>query len=310
MKYKITDNLHNQRIDKALSLLTGFSRSYIQKLISNKCIKINNEIIENQDLKITQEGIVEIQTLLNEKTDIVPKNIPIDIIYEDKYLMVINKQAGLTVHPGGGNYENTLVNALLYKNTNLSNISGCERPGIVHRLDKDTSGLMIIAKDNQTHYLLSKQLSERTISRKYYALVWNIPVKKEDSIKTFISRSRINRKKMCTNGNKIAITHYKVIKTFSNIASLLECKLETGRTHQIRLHLSHIGNSIIGDQTYGHNDRKIKKYIPLEIQHNIINRQALHAYYIRFTHPISQENIEFTAKIPDDIQNLIDMLIL
>ena len=237
----------------------------------------------------------------------------IRIFYEDKDLIVIDKPSGLTVHPGAGQKTSTLVDFLVNKyGKKLSNLSGIDRPGIVHRLDKDTSGLLLIARNNKTHKLLQDMFKKREINRLYYAIVWGLLQKNSGSFTMNIGRNPKNRKKFSIfqNGGKNAVTKYKVKKNFSNVASLIECKLLTGRTHQIRVHLSSSGNSIIGDKKYGKNKSKLIKNVDKSIANYIISfkRQALHAYFLSFIHPIKKEEIRIISKLPSDFNNLIEKL--
>ena len=237
----------------------------------------------------------------------------IRIFYEDKDLIVIDKPSGLTVHPGAGQKTSTLVDFLVNKyGKKLSNLSGIDRPGIVHRLDKDTSGLLLIARNNKTHKLLQDMFKKREINRLYYAIVWGLLQKNSGSFTMNIGRNPKNRKKFSIfqNGGKNAVTKYKVKKNFSNVASLIECKLLTGRTHQIRVHLSSSGNSIIGDKKYGKNKSKLIKNVDKSIANYIISfkRQALHAYFLSFIHPIKKEKIEIKSELPSNISSLIDKL--
>ena len=237
----------------------------------------------------------------------------IKILHEDKDLIVLNKPSNLSVHPGAGKESKTLVNFLLnHCSKNLSNLSGNDRPGIVHRLDKDTSGLMIVAKNNNTHELLQKKFEKREITRLYLAIVWGLLKKSNGSFTMNIGRNPKNRKKFSVfkEGGKTAITKYKVKKIFSNVASLIECKLMTGRTHQIRVHLSNSGNSIIGDNKYGKKKVKLLRNVDKALINDIISfkRQALHAYYLSFIHPIKNTRIELNSKLPSDFSNLINKL--
>ena len=237
----------------------------------------------------------------------------IKILHEDKDLIVLNKPSNLSVHPGAGKESKTLVNFLLnHCPKNLSNLSGNDRPGIVHRLDKDTSGLMIVAKNNNTHELLQKKFEKREITRLYLAIVWGLLKKSNGSFTMNIGRNPKNRKKFSVfkEGGKTAITKYKVKKIFSNVASLIECKLMTGRTHQIRVHLSNSGNSIIGDNKYGKKKVKLLRNVDKALINDIISfkRQALHAYYLSFIHPIKNTRIELNSKLPSDFSNLINKL--
>ena len=231
-------------------------------------------------------------------------NIKLDIIYEDEDIIVLNKQSGLTVHPGAGTNNDTLLNAVI---AHLGKIPYTNaRPGIVHRLDKDTSGLMVIAKNEQSHSFLSELLSNRKIKREYLAVVWGTLPNLQGTVKTNIAPKRSNKEMMCvtkTTG-KLAITHYSVKKIIGQ-ASLVKCTLETGRTHQIRVHMSHIGHSVVGDQVYGKNSSKSVKYAKNSDFIRNFNRQALHAHTLGLYHPKSKEYIEFVSDVPQDMQVLI-----
>ena len=238
----------------------------------------------------------------------------IKILHEDKDLIVLDKPSNLTVHPGAGKNTGTLVDFLTQKyGKNLSNLSGIDRPGIVHRLDKDTSGLLIVAKNNNVHNLLQEKFKKKEINRLYLAVVWGLMEKSSGKFSMNIGRNPKNRKKFSIfkNEGKSAITNYKVKRIFSNVASLIECKLFTGTTHQIRVHLSSAGNSIIGVKKYGKKKTKLLKNI---VDKSIINyitsfkRQALHAYYLSFIHPIKNINIEVNSKLPSDFNDLINKL--
>jgi len=311
--YQIAPDLAGARLDKALSsLMPSASRSRVQKAIKEAHVKLNNVIISDSDYKVKENDLIEITLMDPETLEIEQADIPLDIIFEDDDIIVINKPVGLTVHPGAGNHQNTLVNALIYYSCTLSDVGGDARPGIVHRLDKDTSGLMIIAKTNEAHVIVAAQIERRELIRKYKALVWGVLNPTRGRIENNIGRDRISRQKMAVvkSGGKIAITDYQTEAIFLNGAlSLIECKLNTGRTHQIRVHMSHKGHSIIGDQTYGKNNRKAKT-LSLDVQNTIADfkRQALHSYYLGFIHPTSNKFLEFTIDLPLDIIKIIDCL--
>jgi 23S rRNA pseudouridine1911/1915/1917 synthase len=263
IKFSVNMKNSGKRLDVFLTEnIDQFTRSFLKKLIENRQVKLNNEILLTPSTKVKYKDQILINLLENKTQDIVPKKIKLDIIYEDKDILVINKPKGMVVHPGAGNYKNTLVNALLYKyKKNLSDINGTLRPGIVHRIDKETSGLLVIAKNNLTHANLGNQFSKHTINRKYLCLSWGVVRPLNGKIKTLISRDRKNRQLMSVsdvNGKK-AITNYKTLKVFSikdiPKISLLECELETGRTHQIRVHLKYKGTSLLGDKQYGKKNR-------------------------------------------------------
>ena len=305
------------RLDKFLTNnLKDLSRSQIKKIIVSKNIKINKKLIIASSEKIKENDFIEVILPDKNTHDIKPKKINLNIIYEDKDIVVINKNSGLIVHPGAGNKDETLVNGLLYlyKN-NLSNLNGEFRPGIVHRIDKDTSGVIVVAKNNLAHSILSQQFSDHTIKRKYLALVWGVIRPLNGKINTLISRSKKNRQLMSVSERlgKKAITNYKTIKTFSSKEipkiSLIECILETGRTHQIRVHLAHIGNPLIGDKKYGKKKVKFKKINQKFDQIlSSFSRQALHAKSLGFIHPTKKKFVNFESNLPNDFKKMLDFL--
>tara|TARA_B100002051_G_scaffold248064_1_gene257710 strand:- start:394 stop:1374 length:981 start_codon:yes stop_codon:yes gene_type:complete len=305
------------RLDKFLTEnLKNLSRSQIKKIIVSKNIKINKKQIIASSEKIKENDLIEVNMPEIKTNYIKPKKINLDIIYEDEDIIVINKNSGLIVHPGAGNKDETLVNGLLYlyKN-NLSNLNGEFRPGIVHRIDKDTSGIIVVAKNNHAHALLSEQFSKHTISRKYVALVWGVIRPLNGKISTLISRSKKNRQLMSVSDRlgKKAVTNYKTIKTFSSKEipkiSLVECILETGRTHQIRVHLEYKGNPLVGDKKYGKKKTKFKK---INKKFNEIlssfSRQALHAKSLGFIHPTKKKFVNFDSRLPNDFKKMLDFL--
>ena len=317
IKFLIDDSSSGKRVDIFLSKnLNNFTRSYIKKLIGDKHLKINGISITSPSTRLKKLDKVVFELIQKSDDRVKPKKIKLDIVYEDKDILLIDKPKGMVVHPGAGNYENTLVNGLMYKyKNNLSNISGDLRPGIVHRIDKDTSGLLIIAKNNFSHSHLGRQFSEHTIKRKYQCLIWGIIRPLSGKIETLISRNKKNRKLMTTSdiSGKKAITNYKTIKVFNikNIpkVSLLECELETGRTHQIRVHLKFKGTSILGDKQYGKKNQKYKKVCEDFIKKlNSINGQALHAQTLEFEHPINNKILSFKTNLPDDFKKMLDFL--
>lgn len=306
----ITSAEDNERLDKALvALLEGFSRARVQALIKDGRVALNETAVSDPNHKV-RAG--EIYTLtVPEPTAAIPESqdIPLNVVYEDDDLLVIDKPAGLVVHPAAGNRDKTLVNALLaHCGDSLSGIGGVARPGIVHRLDKDTSGLLVVAKHDAAHQKLSSQFADRSLSRIYRALVWGVPNPASGSVEGAIGRHPRSRQKMAvvTRGGKAALTHYRVIETFGTIASLVECKLATGRTHQIRVHMAHIKHPVVGDQVYG-------KRVALETKRDTgivgklsaFPRQALHAAEIKFVHPQTGKSMKFTAKLPDDMAELL-----
>ena len=309
-----------KRIDKFLSdKIDGFSRNKIQDLIISGNIKLDNIVIRNQSLIIKNEGTLIVNIPKPKSSKLVAKKIDLDIFYEDQHLLVLNKRPGIIVHPGAGNYENTLVNGLIYHcKKSLSGIGGILRPGIVHRIDKMTSGLLVIAKNDITHNSLSEQFKNRKINRKYICLTWNSTNLKKGLIKKNIVRSKVNRKKMvvCDESmGKDALTEYQIKRKFKfeKISiCIYECKLHTGRTHQIRVHLNHIGVPIIGDFVYKKNINK--DYLPIKVKENIEKnfitpkRQALHAQSIGFFHPHKKKNMFFESQEPKDFKELISLL--
>ncbi len=311
------DNTTKERVDQFLAKkYHNLSRSKIKNLIINKNLKINNKVILDPSKKIIKGDKLILTIPLPKKSLIKPYNFNLDIVFEDKDLMVINKPAGISMHPGAGDYDKTLVNALIhYNNKNLSNVGGELRPGIVHRIDKDTSGLVVIAKNNLSHEKLSNQFSLHSIKRVYQTLIWGKLRPQIGRIKTLITRSSKNRQIMqvgFTKGKK-AITNYKTLEIFESekipTFSLVECKLETGRTHQIRVHMSYKGNNILGDKKYKKKYKKIKQIDKnLEKKITSLSRQFLHAKTIGFIHPTTNKEVEFNSNLPNDLSILLKML--
>ena len=308
---------HRDRIDKFLqSQLSELSRTRLQNLIRNGHVKLNNAIINEVSKKIKNEDKIKVNFPQPKETLIKPNKIPLDILYDDDDLIIINKPPGQVVHPGAGNYEKTIVNGLLFKyQNNLSSVGGKLRPGIVHRIDKDTSGVIVVAKNDNAHINLSKQFSDHTIKRTYEALVWGSLKPQSGKINERISRSVKNRQLMAVRKEKgkKAITNYKTLEIFQNLnlpkVSLIECRLETGRTHQIRVHMNFKGNPILGDKSYGKSKRKFKKInANIEKKINNFNRQALHAKSLGFVHPKTEKEIFFEAERPKDFDTLIKSL--
>ena len=305
------------RIDKFLqSQLNQLSRTRLQNLIQEGFIKLNNNTIYEVSKKIKGEDKIIVYSPSPKKTLIKPFKMKLNILFEDDDIIIINKAPGIVVHPGAGNYERTIVNGLLFKYKNkLSTIGGVLRPGIVHRIDKDTSGIIVVAKNDNAHINLSKQFSDHSIKRSYEALVWGGLKPKNGKIEEKISRSIKNRQLMSVRKDKgkNAITNYKTLKIFQNLnlpkISLIECNLETGRTHQIRVHMNFKGNSILGDKSYGKTKKKFKKInLNIEKKINIFGRQALHAQSLGFIHPRTGKEIFFKAEKPMDFQILIKNL--
>tara|TARA_Y100000590_G_scaffold428662_1_gene540253 strand:+ start:78 stop:1058 length:981 start_codon:yes stop_codon:yes gene_type:complete len=309
-------NFSGYRIDKFLyAYFKELSRTRLQNLIREGQILLNNKLIYETSKKVNSQDLIKVNFPPPKSTYIKPNKIPLDILYDDEDIIVINKSPGVVVHPGAGNYENTIVNGLLFEyQNNLSSIGGKLRPGIVHRIDKDTSGVIVIAKNDAAHIHLSKQFSSHTIKRKYEALVWGSLKPQKGKITERISRSVKNRQLMAVRKEKgkIAITNYKTIEIFQNQflpkISLIECQLETGRTHQIRVHMNFKGNPILGDKSYG-KTKKFKKIDKILENHiNSFGRQALHAKNLGFLHPRTNNEIFFEAKRPKDFNSLIKNL--
>jgi len=317
IKFSVDLENSGKRLDIFLSEnIKQFTRSYIKKLIENKRVRLNDKISLSPSAKVKyKDKIVANIVIINER-NIIPKKINLEVVYEDRSILVINKPKGMVVHPGAGNYENTLVNALLFKyKKNLSDLNGALRPGIVHRIDKNTSGLLVVAKNNLTHANLGVQFSNHTIKRKYICLAWGVVRPLNGKINTLISRDKKNRQLMTVseiNGKK-AITNYKTLKVF-NIKdipkiSLIECELETGRTHQIRVHLKYKGSTILGDKQYGKKNLKFKKINnEFFLKLNKLTGQALHAKTLEFTHPKTKKRINFNSELPESFKKMLDLL--
>ena len=317
MKFLVKEKDDCKRLDIFLSeKIDDLTRSNIKKIIKSSNVKINKKTAISSSKKVKTKDIISIKLFIKKLDKLSPSKIKLDVHYEDKDILILNKPKGMVVHPGAGNQENTLANALFYKYKNkLSDINGELRPGIVHRIDKDTSGLLVVAKNNSSHSKLGKQFSEHSISRKYLCLVWGVIRPLKGTIKTLLSRNKKNRQLMMVsdfNGKK-AITNYKTIKVFNiqNIPriSLIECELETGRTHQIRVHMKYKGTPLLGDNQYGKKNIKFKK-----INEDFLNKlsflkgQALHAKSLGFIHPSKNKQVNFESDLPDDFKKLLDLL--
>ncbi|WP_010243185.1 RluA family pseudouridine synthase [Acetivibrio cellulolyticus] len=296
---KLVSEESGVRIDAWISSrLKEYSRSYIQKLLNDGHVLVNGSLVKS-NYKIKSSDEITVQIPEPEVLDIVPENIEIPVLYEDEHVLVVNKPKGMVVHPAAGNYSGTLVNALMdYCGDSLSSINGVIRPGIVHRIDKDTSGVLVVAKSNEAHEKLSLKLKDHDINRVYVALVHGIIREESGKIDAPIGRHPVDRKKMAvnTNNGRRAVTYFKVLERFKD-ATLVEVKLETGRTHQIRVHMSYIGYPIIGDTVYG---KKKDKYD--------IGGQALHAKTLGFVHPVKNEYMEFEAELPEYFKKLLEEL--
>ena len=283
------------RIDKYLMDKLDISRSKIQKLIDNDNILVNDKKVKSSYI-LKSDDIINVNMDMDDEVHIVPEDIPLDIVYEDEYLLVVNKPSGMVVHPAPGNYSNTLVNALMYHCNKLSGVNGSIRPGIVHRIDADTSGLLLVAKNDLVHNDLAKQIKEKTVKREYIALVHGIINEDSATIDAPIGRDVNNRKKMAVtaDNSKDAVTHIFVLERLNN-ATLIKCVLETGRTHQIRVHLNYINHPIVNDPVYG-----------LKKQENSSFGQMLHAKTIGFIHPITKEYMEFSSEVPQEFTDIVN----
>ncbi len=292
------------------------SRTRIKNLIIDNKLRINNKLITDPSKKVFLSDEIKLTITEPKKASLKPYEFNLDIVFEDKDLIVINKPSGIVMHPGAGNFDNTIVNALMnYSKNSFSNIGGELRPGIVHRIDKNTSGLIVIAKNNQTHEHLSNQFNKHTIQRVYQLLIWGKVRPSKGKIETFITRSSKNRQMMEVSNNKgkKAITNYKTLEIFENnnipTFSLLECKLETGRTHQIRVHMNYLGHSIVGDDKYKKNFKKLKNINPsLEKILMKLNRQFLHAKTLGFIHPKKNKQMIFNSILPNELEIILKTL--
>ncbi len=321
MKKKINlivkENNNNSRVDVYLHREnTQLSRTRIKNLILNKNLKINNKIISEPSKKVYSKDFVSLIIPEPKKASLKPYKYKLNIVYEDEDLIVIDKPSGIIMHPGAGNYDNTIVNALVnYDKKSLSTIGDELRPGIVHRIDKNTSGLVVIAKNNYTHENLSLQFNEHSVTRVYQLLIWGKIRPSKGKVETFITRSSRNRQMMEVSNSKgkKAITNYKTIEVFENkktpTLSLIECKLETGRTHQIRVHMNYLGNSIVGDDKYKKKFKKIKNIDKnLEILLNDLKRQFLHAKTLGFIHPRKNKKMIFDSILPSKLNKILKTL--
>ena len=296
MELKVMEE-NNIRIDKYLIDKVDISRSKVQRLIECGNVMVNGKKVKaNYKVKNLDSIVIDMEQD-EEITDIEAENIPLSIVYEDEYLLVVNKPSGMVVHPANGNYHHTLVNALMYHcNNNLSQVNGNIRPGIVHRIDQNTSGLLLVAKNDMVHNDLAKQISEKSVVRKYVALVSGVIKEDSATIDAPIGRDIKDRKKMCVTGDnsKDAITHIRVLERYKN-ATLIECRLETGRTHQIRVHMAYINHPVVNDIVYGHG-----KIIDREFG------QMLHAKEIGFIHPITKEFMDFQVEAPKRFMEILE----
>ena len=317
INFIVKETENNLRVDVLINKREELiSRTRIKNLILKEQLKLNNEIITNPSKKVLTGDQLSLQIPEPKEASLKPYNFKLEIIHEDDDLLVINKPAGIIMHPGAGNYDKTLVNALInYNKNSLSNIGDELRPGIVHRIDKNTSGLVVIAKNNETHENLSKQFNDHSITRIYQLLIWGKLRPSSGRIDTYIARSSKNRQLMevSRSKGKRAITNYKTIEIFENdktpTLSLVECKLETGRTHQIRVHMTYMGNSIVGDNKYKKKYKKLKNIeVGLDSLISKLDRQFLHAKTLGFVHPKTTEEMIFSSVLPKELNNILKML--
>ncbi len=308
-----------KRADKVLSTLCDeLSRSRLQSLIKKGAVTLNGELLKTASLKVSEGDVFSLSIPEPEEAEPQPQNIPLDIVYEDDDMLVINKQAGLVVHPGAGNWSGTMVNALLFHcGDSLSGIGGVIRPGIVHRLDKGTTGLIMVAKNDYAHKALSAQLADHSLSRVYHALVTGVPTPLKGVVDRAIGRHKHARIKMSVMSAvpKDARTHYRIIKSYGEACSLVECRLETGRTHQIRVHMEALGHPLVGDPLYGPQPTLLKSKLGKaayddEIIDKVLSfpRQALHAQELECVHPRTGETVSFKVEKPGDFSNLLEIL--
>ena len=294
------------RLDKALAEASGLSRERIKALIAEGMVAIGGKPATSASAKVAADAAFTIEVPPAAEAAARPQDIPLEVVYEDEHLIVIDKPAGMVVHPAAGNPDGTLVNALLHHcRGQLSGIGGVARPGIVHRIDKDTSGLLVVAKSDVAHEGLARQFKDHSIERRYLAVCAGHPSPPEGTIATRIGRSDANRKKMAvldknSSRGKHAVTHYKVIRKLGS-AALIECRLETGRTHQVRVHCASIGHALLGDPLYGRTPSELRSIL----KDLGFNRQALHAASLGFEHPVSGKWLEFTSELPADMRELI-----
>lgn len=296
--FNITKEEQGNRIDKYLSVaIEGKSRSFIQGLIDEDNIRVNGKLIKS-NYKLRENDIIEVNLPEPVELNVEAEEMDLDILYEDEDVLVVNKSKGVVVHPAPGNYNNTLVNGILHHCTDLSGINGVIRPGIVHRIDKDTSGILVIAKNDEAHNALAIQFKDHSIKREYYALVEGRFTTTTGTVDKPISRDKKERIKMAINSDgKRAVTHYQVLEQYNKGVSLVKCTLETGRTHQIRVHMASIGHPLVGDLVYGYKRQKFN-----------INGQALHAKTLGFIHPRTNEYMEFTSELPEYFEELLNKL--
>jgi len=319
--YSVKENEAGMRLDQFLASMDQIvSRTQAQRLLKSGNVLLNGVSVSAPSRKVYSGQSIQLNVPNNEPSEIAPERGDLDILHEDSVLLVVNKPAGMVVHPSAGHSSGTLVNYLMHHCNDLAGIGGILRPGIVHRLDKDTSGILVAAKTDSAHLHLSSQFKLHTVKRQYQAIVWGVPSKEHGIVEASIARHPVRRKEMSIvksigeregdhNKGKSAKTHWKVLKKFK-IASLMACRLETGRTHQIRVHLTSIGHPLIGDKQYGKSPLKKFSGLPVELVQTIksFRRQALHAELLGFKHPVTEEWCEFKTNLPEDFSNLLTEL--
>ena len=297
--FQISEELEEERIDKCISMLIdSLSRSFIQKMIKEEKVSVNGKPVKGS-YRVKADDEVTFELPESVEPDIEPEDIPLDVLYEDKDVIVVNKPKGMVVHPAAGHYSGTLVNALMHHCGNeLSGINGVMRPGIVHRIDMDTTGSIIVCKNDKAHNSIAEQLKEHSINRRYHAICHGVLKEDQGTINQPIGRHHVERKKMAVNAKngKEAVTHYRVLKRFSGY-TYIECVLETGRTHQIRVHMASIGHPLLGDEVYSNRKSPFK-----------LQGQTLHAKILGFKHPSNGEYVEADAPLPEYFQHLLDIL--
>ncbi|MCR9212115.1 MAG: RluA family pseudouridine synthase [Proteobacteria bacterium] len=308
---EVTSDDIGERLDRFLAkALGGLSRNRVKPLVKNGLATFEGQVVDDPSRRVKEGEMYQITVPEAQDPEPKPEDIPLDIAYEDDHLIVINKPARMVVHPAAGNWSGTLVNALLHHcRDSLSGIGGVKRPGIVHRIDKETSGLMVVAKTDAAHQGLAEQFEKHTVERLYKAVVWGRVYPPEGDVEANIGRDPHNRKRMSVvaEGGKTAFTHYQLEKNYSDIACLISCVLKTGRTHQIRVHMAHIGYPLVGDPVYTRPKLSRTQSLP-ESRRNAIHkfrRQALHAQTLGFVHPITDKPLKFEAEFPNDMRKLI-----
>lgn len=309
--WTVADEDRGVRLDVFISRKCPIlSRSQVKKLIDDGEIRVNESGVSKSGLKLRSGDVVAFTMREAQPSTVMAQDIPLNILYEDRHLLVIDKPAGMVIHPAPGHREGTLVNAILHRCDDLSGIGGVIRPGIVHRLDKETSGVLLVAKNDETHRHLSDQFKAHQVKKTYKALVFGSPGEDEGVIELPVGRHPEDRKKMSTKSRrgKDAVTRWRVVRRYGEV-TLLDVDIETGRTHQIRVHLSNLGHPVVGDRVYGGLGRlKSVKDAALRSRLSVLPRQALHAWRIGFNHPMENREMEFTAPLPEDMQNLLDYL--